>query len=342
MAYTAKRRKRGRILIDLPSDVLQIIFELLTRLDVIRLSQVNREFRLHLAPYIFEHAKATWAQIIDIPKNRGTCLIAKYIAFIRAIRISNANSYNEYQQSTFGSLLAPAVLPGLSAVTVNSGNLSYWLKYNKCDHIRSLSLYSDSQQINSIKIFHLSHISGFHGLRLLLLSKYHFNWIEEEEALNSAVALEGLTLHDCTWEYPFDLNCFNCNGSLRELTITYTNDNPFILLERFVGFLENPFSDHSGSLRNLRIQYFGFTCNKKILTPQIFEKLLHHFHGIEELVLQGWNANLSYLRPLINNHHFQFATTINLAIECLGEMTVQDFESGLLNVANLRLVVNRV
>lgn len=342
MAHLAKRQRRGRLLIDLPEDVLEIIFAHLDSSEVKQLSLLSRDFRLRLVPYIFKHAKASWDQIIDLQKNRGTCIISEYAACVRSIRIAEANSYNEYQQRTFASLLAPDVLPLLSSVTVNSGNLSYWLKYNECDHIRSLSLYSDARQINSVKIFHLSHVAGLHGLTLLCLSKYHFNWVEEEEALNSRVSLENLTLQDCTWEYPFDLNCFNRNDTLRDLEITYSNDNPFTLLERFVGFLEHPFPGHSGSLRNLKIQFLGFTCNKKVLTPTILAKVLCSFDGLEELVLEGWTANLGYLRPLIRTHQFPFATSINLAVECHGEVTPRDFKSSLSRVANLRLVVNNV
>lgn len=342
MAHQVKRHRRGRLLIDLPEDVLDIIFAHLERSDVKQLSLASREFRSRLVSYIFKHAQASWDQIIRLQKNPETSPISKYTGFVRSISIIDANSFNEYQQRTFEILLSSEVLPLLTSVIVNSGNLSYWLKYNECQHIRSLTLYSDVKQINSIKIFHLSHVSGLHGLTLLSLSKYHFNWVEEEEALNSAVSLENLSLHDCTWEYPFDLNCFNRNNSLRDLAITYSNDNPFILLERFVGFLEHPFPDHSGSLRNISIQYFGFTSNKKVLTPKILAKFLHSFDGLEVLLLEGWTANLSYLRQLIKSHTFAFPTSISLAVESLGEVSAQDFKLSLNDVTNLRLVVNNV
>lgn len=340
MTHIAKRYKRGRLLVDLPEDVLEIIFGHLKPSEVKQLSLVSQEFRLRLVPHIFKHIRASWDQIIDLQK--GTSAISNYTGFVKSIRIVDANSFNEYQQRTFASLLSPEVLPLLSSVTVNSGNLSYWLKYNECDHLRSLTLYSDAKQINSIKIFHLSHVSALRGLTLLSLSKYHFNWVEEEETLNSAVSLEYLSLHDCTWEYPFELTCFNRNDSLRDLVITYSNDNPFILLERFIGFLDSPFAYHSGSLRNIKIQYSGFTCNKKVLTPKVLEKFLKSFEGLEHLILEGWTTNLGYLRPVFRAHSFAFPTMVNFAVECLGEVSAQEFKSSLDDVSNLRLVVNNI
>lgn len=339
MSSSAKRYKRQRLLTDLPEDLLEIIFSHLLPSDVKSLSLVCREFRERLVIYMFKHIKATWDQIIDLHKNKQGTAISQYRHLVRSLRIIEANSFNEYQQKTFGTLLSPSVLPNLIRVTVNSDNLSYWLKYNESFHIRSLSLYSD-KEVNSIKIFHLSHIAGLHGLRQLCLSKYHFNWIEEEAPNLST--LETLSLQDCTWEYPFNLEYFNHSDSLHDLSITYSNNNPFILLERFINFLEAPFPSRASSLRNIKISFFGITCNKKFLTMTIFSRLLHTFDALELLVLEGWTANLAYLRTGLKQHKFRFPTSIKLSLECFGDLGVREFVADCETVPNLKLSVDNV
>lgn len=296
----------SKSLVGFPEDILELVFSHLRPNDVILLALVSRKFRTHLLHFVFNAAKAPWEQIIS---KKGDF---KHKHLITTLRITEANSYNEYQQDTFGRLLAHEVFPRLSLVLVNSLNLSYWLKYNKCSHIKSLTLYSDN--VRSVKIFHMAHVQNFIGLDRLCLHNYHFYWGEEEMPL---LGISKLVLHDCTWEYPFNLARFNLLNSLRELSVSYSNNNAFMLLERFLNFLLDPFPLHSSSLRQVKVEFVDITENKKLLTPAILGSFLRAFDGLETLSLYGWTTNLNYLKNLLVNCTFEYPLNLRLKAEIL-------------------------
>lgn len=304
-----KRMRLGRLLVDLPDDVLLHIFAFLAPADVVALSTLNRQHRQTLVPHVFARVRACWGQVMALQKSLELDGVRR---FVRSVRITDANSYNEYQQDTFGQLLGPQAFPHLERVAVNSPGSSYWLRYNRCTHVRHLALHLDST--GTIKIFHLSHVEQLASLELLALHSYHFNWTEEEER-EPTLAVRSLVLQDCTWEYPFDLANFNRLNLLRTLAVLYSQNSPFVLLERFVSFLADPVPQHLASLRNVKVE-FCFTQHKRLLTPAVLDSFLNAFTGIEELQLYGWTANLAYLRRVLHRH-FEYPVKLKLRVEVL-------------------------
>ena len=92
--------------------------------------------------------------------------------------------------------------------------------------------------ITNPRIFSIEHIANFKMLRKLCLYDYHFNW-EIQSIGNPVLLIDEVSLHNCTWEYPFKLSQFNYNHSMTKLNISYKNDNPFIRSERFNRFIKN-------------------------------------------------------------------------------------------------------
>lgn len=295
---------------------------------------VSHELREKLLPVVFSKVKGTWEEIIELQTKSETNFQSKQ--FVKLLRITTSNSYNEYKQDTFGLLLSPQVFPNLVEVLVNSVNLSYWLKYNKCSHVRALTLYCDNV-FRGVKIFQLSHVDNFSSLRLLCLHNYHFNW--EYDSLSAGVGLRKLTLHDCTWEYPFDLAFFNLEDTLQELTITYSNNNSFTLLERFISFLNNPFKGHSASLLDVNISFVDINKNKKLLSPTILQTFIESFEGMEQLTLRGWITNFSYLKTVLLSHSFKYPVLLDLNVESVEDVDIGRFLRSLAEVRNLRLRV---
>lgn len=286
-----------------------------------------------MLPIIFTKVQASWDQIIDLQEKGDAGFFYKY--HVRALRINTSNSFNEYKQNTFGQLLSPDVFPNLAEVSVNLVNLSYWLKYNRCSHVRALTLYCDNV-FRGVKIFDLSHVDNFVSLRLLCLHNYHFNW--DSDAAAPKIGLDKLFLHDCTWEYPFDLAQFNLHDTLRHVTISYSHNNSFMLLERFISFLKGPFTNHADSLRTVTIRFVDITENKKLLTPTILDKFLTAFSKIERLDLSGWTANVHYLRGILVKHVFECPVLLTLQVESLDEVDVEGYMSSV-KVRNLKLRV---
>lgn len=324
-----KRPRYSRLLVDLPHDVLELIFSFALRCDVIILSTLSREYRAALVPYIFSSVRATWEQVILLQK--GSTVGARVAPYASSVRITDADSYNEYQQSTFEQLLGCSVFPRLHAVTVNLASLSYWLRYNACTHVRALTLYSECSA--NVKIFHMSHVEGLTGLELLTLHHYHFNFTEEEER-EPLLGLRSLVLHDCTWEYPFDLASFNRLDLLRTLALSYSHNTSFVLLERFVAFLLDPFAQHLSSLRTLRVEFVD-TRHKKLLTLTILERFLDAFDGLELLELSGWTANLYYLKNVLSGRTFLYPLLVKLRLDVMDEAYLRYHEEFLRSTQNV-------
>lgn len=284
-------------LISLPGEILETIFEHLTKEDVIKLSSTSHKFRQRLVSFIMKEIKASWEQIIVVHKHN----LPKEFTHeheVLQLRITDSNSYNEYQMNTFLQLLSPHTFPALLRVLVNSCNLSYWLKYNESTCITHLTLYSE-ETLKGVKTFNLSHVNNFPNLRLLSLQKYHFNWTEEMVLKVPSAPITELYLYDCTWEYPFNLASFNRLNLLQSLTIYYTQNNPFTLLERFESFLKNPLPLHLDSLRELSVGYIDYTQNIRYLSPRILAQFMMRFPNIQHFAFKGWAADSGSLKSFL-------------------------------------------
>ncbi|KAF8004170.1 hypothetical protein HF325_001618 [Metschnikowia pulcherrima] len=299
-------------LIDLPSEILELIFAYATRKDVKNLALTCHRYRQRLISYIMRQLHVTWTQILELQSLRsevGADLLARFCCEL--IHITTPDAYNEYQQNTFGELLNAETFPNLKAVAITSASLSHWLKYNKCTHIRSLNLIN-AQVTQSRKTFCLSHLDNFTNLHVLTLHKFHFDWNAEEMP---STAISELNLHDCTWQYPFNLALFNLQDSLRTLAITYSHNNSFVLQERFIEFLKAPFPGHLASLRRLSIGFDNYTENKKLLTLTILATFIETFSNLHHLHLYGWYTTEAYVKVILANFTFNFPIDVDVDIE---------------------------
>ncbi|GEQ67749.1 hypothetical protein JCM33374_g1414 [Metschnikowia sp. JCM 33374] len=246
------------------------------------------------------------------------------------IHITTPDARAEYHSDAFGSLLSPNIFPNLHHVCVRSLSSSYWLKYNKCSHIRGLSLINADESL-SVKVFCLSHLTNFTGLNSLTLHRYHFDWQVDKMGEDTAVpgilsrelprGLNELYINDCTWQYPFNLALFNASDSLRTLAITYSHNNSFVISERFDDFLKNPLPGHSSSIRRLSIGFNAYTINKKLLTSAILITLSNAFKHLNHLHLYGWYTTELYAKVILSTLSFSFPVDVD--VELVTQVTVQ-------------------
>ncbi|OBA21578.1 hypothetical protein METBIDRAFT_42398 [Metschnikowia bicuspidata var. bicuspidata NRRL YB-4993] len=327
-------------LADLPPEVLENIFAHLSRKDVKRLALTSRAYRASAAPYVMRQLRASWGQLVALqdfvgdpdlhPRGALQDLAGNPDIYPRAahprlycerLSICEPNAYYEYQQDTFGKLVARAVFPRLKHVSVLSASLSHWLKYNTCAHIQSVQIENAAAAGGSgRKVFCLDHVRGFAALALLTLTRFHFDWLDLGPSHGPVFAgrLRDLALHDCTWQYPFNLVQFNAQHSLRTLAITYSHDHSFVLLERFVDFLIDPLPQHLASLRRLEVGFVDFRDTKKVLTLTLMATFLRVFPGLDHLYLHGWHTTRTYAHVILAQMTFDFPVDVDVEIEAPG------------------------
>lgn len=323
---TSSRTKvahRHTCFIDLPTTVIELTLRHLSAADSISLSCVNTRYRLELCPFVFKRARTSWFELIRITKDPSLLESFSFRQHTTQIRIVDFYSYGEWQVDIFSALHRG--FPRLVHLLVNSANLSNWLKYRSSLSISRLTLYyetghNETQDLQtepnpknivklsktvsaSPRIFDLSHLGDFVRVAHLLLDAYHFNWSPHEPApaRASLVQLSDINLINCTWEYPFTLAQFNPRGCLRSIRIKYTQNHPFILLERFNAFLESPsLSLHPGvHLQTLAISFEGYTDHtwrKILLMKQLAKFGTTYFPKLQRLELVGFQMNMHSLQ----------------------------------------------
>ncbi|CAR65886.1 DEHA2G01012p [Debaryomyces hansenii CBS767] len=322
---TDKRRRVDISLLNLPTDILVICFQQLSSTDITNLSCVSKQYREELIHFVFNKIKCTWYDLIKLDP---LSVINGLNRFISQVRIVDSYSYGEWQIDIFPVL--HTYFPNLSRLLVNSSSSSNWLKYRKSNAITGLTLYYEAGHHESeiatnllssannpkrishklvstnAKLFNLFHLDNMPNLTTLTLNNYHFNW--ENDASSHLTHLSKLSLIDCTWEYPFDLSQFNINNSLTQLLIQYTNNNSFILSERFTKFLENPTNFQRTAIQELSILFTKFDTSwlKPLSTKQLARFIGDNFPNLIYLRLSGWLLNLknfnSYMSLLEDNN----------------------------------------
>lgn len=316
-------------LLDLPDSVLYQIWGAVSTEDLKSLLLLNRDYRDALIPHIFEYVGVTWHQLLE---DSQECVLHKYNHCIKSINVILPDSQKEYKENTFGELLSTKRYPNLTRVAVNSTNSSYWLRYNKCDQIRDLELYTNVF-LKSRKIFDLAHVQHFTSLRLLTLDDYHFVVSEDEIVVPK---LYRLNLHNCTWKWPFTLTKFNVHDTLTELSVYFSDDNVFVFSERFRDFLQTPLTGHSSSLRSLTIAFSNSSDNPRILLLNVLQNLLDAFSELETLTLIGWSANLFHIKHLLVSRRFHKPLRFHFDATILDpENTISEQVSKIQRVENL-------
>ena len=318
-----KVARRHTCFLDLPTNVIELTLRHLSVADTISLSCVNSGYRLELCPFAFKRARTSWFELIRITKDPALLERLSFRHHTIQIRIVDFYSYGEWQVDIFSALHQG--FPRLVHLLVNSANLSNWLKYRSSHSISRLTLYyeaghNETQDLQkepnpknivklsktvsaSPRIFDLSHLGDFVHIAHLLLDAYHFNWSPDEPPLarTGLVQLSNLNLINCTWEYPFTLAQFNSRGCLQSIRIKYTQNHPFILLERFNAFLESPsLSLHPGvQLQTLAIRFEGYTDHtwrKILLMKQLVKFGTTYFPKLQRLELVGFQMNMHSLQ----------------------------------------------
>lgn len=324
-------RKSSFNLVKLPNDVIQSVFQYLAASDIINLASTCHDYRNELIQYLYSNIKVRWNDLIDI-REKLPLVLNRYASFIKYLRIIDYYSYGEWQIDIFQNVLTK--LPNLRGLLVNSINSSNWLKYRTNSKIEKLTLYFDisancplphQTQVVSTnpKIFHLAHIANFSRLTHLNLSSYHFNW--DPSDLMPENHLQSLTIENCTWEYPFQLSQFNHYNTLNFCQITYSNNNPFILSERFTNFLNDPLNAKSTSLQTLFIEFKHYDdINwKKHLSLKQFQTLIDpsKFPHLQCILLHGWLFNLRSFMHYVNQNFLKLEMTL---LDLLVEVTDSD------------------
>lgn len=280
-----KKPRKITTLCALPQEIVHEVLRHLP-LDALKLlACTSREVRRLVSPALFRCISTTWEQLVGLTDfaPRGA---------VRQLRIRDASSYNEYQQS-FSILLSRTRFPHLQSVLVNLVNSSHWLKYN-AGHFLALKMYS-AEPI-SPRVFSIAHVHKFPLLRRLALEFYHFDWTN-----NVSVHLEELLLVNCTWEYPFNLDSFNTQGLLRTLDIAFSHNHDFVLSERFGDFLQNPLPATKDSVHAVSLLFVNTTRYRRHLTPQILRAFCG-FASLALLTFDGWTVNLAHLQLVTLRH----------------------------------------
>lgn len=339
-------------LFKLPNEVLFSIFTCLAPVDLIHLATTCRSFRRELRPIILSKVKVVWSDLINyfnVLHNNEPAVVpnifGKFIHLIHSLRITDYYSYGEWQIDIFDKILHK--FPNLTKLSINSINSSNWLKYRGIDNLKSLTLYFDEFNVNNStllpkpnnivstnpKIFNIHHLVNFTNLHKLELFSYHFNWDNFEESIPLCLQIDHLILHNCTWEYPFQIHQFNENDCLKTLEIYYSNNHSFILSERFNEFLSNPLHSNSQSIETLVLcfnNYHDHSWHKHLSIPQ-FEKFINRakFPNLRDLKLYGWVLNLRIFTQFVTRLEKFNLNHLDLRIE-LSDVNVNQFTQNLL------------
>ncbi|CAN3366777.1 hypothetical protein DICA3_F04962 [Diutina catenulata] len=255
-------------LIDLPEDVWNTIFGLVTPEDVVTFSMLDSTLRQWLVPRIFSSVHCTW----HMAKSERP----PHIQTIRSLRISNPSSYSEWHIDVFPVLRA---IPHLHHLYINTLDSANWLRYRRLPRLDALTLEC-SELPKRPRYFNLNHLHDFVCLTSLTIHQYHCNWPADELAI---VNLTHLTVVGCTWDYPFKLSQFNPGQFLEVLTVRYHRQDTFLHSHLFGEFLTKP-DPNFASVKHLILD-----CPRS-LPPSMFCALTNNFSGLRRLSLKGWDV----------------------------------------------------
>ncbi|CCE83141.1 Piso0_003713 [Millerozyma farinosa CBS 7064] len=314
-----KKSKRGIDLLDLPTEILYFCFSFVEPTDVINLSGTCSRYRTEISPYIFKRINLTWMELIDIEKTELEKFAHKYQQMINQVRIADSYSNGEWQHDIFEKI--EKYMPNTKSLLINSGESSYWLKYRSSPLIKCLSLYYESDHLestdiflknprkikhskkkSSLRMFDLEHLKGFGNLTSLYLDQYHLSSMSDTNDELVQVNLQDLKLVNCTWEYPFDLSQFNRHNKLKKLIICYTDNNAFILSERFRRFLDHPLENGGSSLESLSITFahYDSSWNSPLYLRQLEKFSPKSLPSLHILELNGWSIELKDIYQYTN------------------------------------------
>lgn len=264
-------------LLTLPTDILDLIFQDLSRQDAINLSTLDHKHRNVLKAIVFSRIRASWSDMRSEIDGR-TGFLKQHRHLVTQLRIVDCDSYGEWNMDIFSDLLID--LPRLRHLLINSKFSSNWLKYRQDDNLQQLTLYFEPQDTRQVpgeivsssstttttttinRIFSLEHIANFKMLTKLRLWHYHLYW----EDVYPVLIVEDVELHNCTWEFPFTLSQFNYNSNIRRLVVSYAEGNAFAVSERYREFLQYGNGEDFSSLEELTVTVARGSLNSSVMS----------------------------------------------------------------------------
>ena len=226
--------------LDLPSEIVDLIFLHLSRTDIINLSSICSSYREFLSDRVLHNVKASWEMLLKEADGKTKFLLEHKLQ-VQQLHISEPNSLCEWNLDIFEDVLRR--LPKLRHLKINTTSSSNWLKYRSNDAIQELTLYLNRPQTllrgSRLEVprrsFNIEHINNFKMLRALTVYRYNFLW-DSMEVVYPVMMLENLKVINCDWSYPFKISQFNYNHSLKTLHLEWLETDQFLLSERFKDF----------------------------------------------------------------------------------------------------------
>ena len=302
-----------------PHEILLLVFQHLTKRDLLNLSVCSSELRYTLKPYILREVKLDWGFILrefnhllikrgqkrdcdgELVQVSRDCEALSLRQFVEKIFVTQGNLQNEWNFN-FGAMVSQ--FANLTELRLTIESSSNFLKYN--DSLQSIKKLELST-IAEGSIFNLNHCQHFTKLTTLKINGFCVDF-DPEDTRDLPFVIKDLELINCSWSYPFQLSHFG--HAITTLQLTYIN-HQFILSERFREFLHNP------SLPNL--QYLTIS-NQNVLTLHITYRIMKFLKNIP-------NLQRLYLLGKITN-------------ETIDNFTVHDLENKVryvLNVNNVKI-----
>ncbi|ODV97728.1 hypothetical protein PACTADRAFT_233 [Pachysolen tannophilus NRRL Y-2460] len=277
-------------LIDLPLEINLKIYALLSIKDLQNYSLTNKYHNSKLKFKIFERIQTNWLNLFQFIREFND-----YLKFVYKILIKNEtnNIVNEWNTDLNNVFRNCYNLKILEIHLLNSSNcLKYQTINNNNNNITVLKLHTCSTNAN----FSLNHIKSFTKITSIILVNFNiFKEIEESgfEQQFCLSQLKALTLINCHWHWPFDLNYFNFHENhqkLEKLSLTYNADNSFIFGERFKDFLCNY---KNNDLIELNITISGKNQSNNNLFPSLSLINVSNFQNLQKISLIGFKNNFN-------------------------------------------------
>lgn len=257
----------------LPHEIIIRILDLLTRVDLIALSQASRALRRVFMPYLLAHAKISWKDLVANWAQYRTLVPIDSTHLIESVRLINCCSKNEWT-FPFADLFSSVKLPNLKSLELPTSGSTSFLKYSSTgSHLVSLKVCSKKPG----SVFSLEHVKPFDSLKQLTLQDYEIQAFEENTEW--CPNLSTLELIDCSWCYPFQLENFG-HKKITKLKLDYSS--AFIISERFKMFLNNPNFDN---LNHLEIT--NSASNLKLTLSVHIMRLIESIPALKTLKLEG-------------------------------------------------------
>ncbi len=246
-------------LTSLPSEVLSKIAGKLRHSDMISLSQVNKELRRLLIPYVFSQLSIKWTQLPELKAGLRTrsSFLARISRYPRSLIITENDPWAEEHLIKDLTTVLQAC-PSISHLKIPCSNTSNWLTKiqqiqggGSIKNIRSLTFISifeenpqrlkmklDSKSHFSLPHFDIAHLEGFTRLRVLSLKGFEItrHHSSPQHAKDSMIDL--LKLTNCTWAYPNEVSDF---GPITSLQLIYSEKYKMLTLsERYSVLIKSP------------------------------------------------------------------------------------------------------